>query len=60
MRINLEGNSLVVQCFSLCASNTEGEGLIPGWGTEILHACGMAQNSMTQQSLYWAYTLRKP
>lgn len=38
MRTNLEGNSLVVQCFSVCASNTEGKGLIPVWGTEILHA----------------------
>ena len=33
---------LMVQLLSLHASNTEGVGLIPGWGTKIPHAsqCG--------------------
>ena len=32
------GTSLVVQRLRLCASTAEGEGLIPGQGTKILHA----------------------
>ena len=30
--------SLVVQCLRLHASTAGGPGLIPGWGTKILHA----------------------
>ena len=42
MWVNLEnimlGTSLVVQWLRLWASNAGGSGLIPGWGTKILHA----------------------
>ena len=37
------GTSLVVQWLGLCASTTGGTGLIPGWGTRILHATWRGQ-----------------
>ena len=36
------GTSLVVQWLRLCASNARVTGSIPGWGTRIPHAAGMA------------------
>ena len=32
------GNALATQWLRLCASNAEGLGLIPGWGTKIPYA----------------------
>ena len=32
------GTSLVIQWLRHCASTAGGTGLIPGWGTKILHA----------------------
>ena len=37
------GTSLVVQWLRLCASTSVGMGLIPGWGTKILHATRLGQ-----------------
>ena len=38
IKIGHQGTSLAVQWLSLRASNTGGAGLIPAWGTKILHA----------------------
>ena len=38
--------SLVVQWFRLCASTAGDVGLIPGWGTKILHATGHSQKNI--------------
>ena len=38
-----EGTSLVVQWLRLHAPNAEGMGLIPGQGTKIPHAVGVAK-----------------
>ena len=37
------GTSLAVQCLRLSASTAGGTGLIPGWGTKILHALQRGQ-----------------
>ena len=39
----LVGTSLVVQWLRLCAPNAGGMGLVPGWGTKILHATQLGQ-----------------
>lgn len=39
------GNSLAVQWFGLGAFTVKGVSLIPGWGTKITHAPGVAKTS---------------
>ena len=41
------GTSLVVQLLGLHAFTAEGPGSIPGWGTKILQAAGVAKKDDT-------------
>ena len=40
----MQGTSLAVQWLRLHAPSADGMGLIPGWGTKILHATCMMQS----------------
>lgn len=44
LRMKGPETSLVVQCSRLHYSTTEGAGLIPNWGTKILHDPWHSQN----------------
>lgn len=47
------GDFLVVQGLRLCTSTARGTGLIPDWGTRILHAArGSARKERTKLKLY--------
>ena len=50
----IQGTSLVVQWLRLCASIAGGMGLIPGWGTKILHAtqCSQKQKKKNLNKIY--------
>ena len=44
--------SLVVQWLTLHSPNAEGMGLIPGWGTNILHTAKIHQQRHTYFSIF--------
>ena len=48
------GNSLAFQWFGLRASTAGGMGLIPGWGTKILHAAWLAKRKKKNQASVYA------
>ena len=61
MKTLLKGTSLVVQWLRLHASNAEGMGSIPGWGTKIPHAIRGVANKQTNKTtllktLQWLHT----
>ena len=49
--------SLVVQCLRLHASTAGGPGLIPGWGTKILHATQYGKKKKKSTGFLRAVTL---
>ena len=49
LKKKIHGTSLAVQWLRLCASDTGGVGLIPGWGTKIPHATWSSQIKKNSQ-----------